>query len=159
MTGPPRYGANRCTAHSTRTGDQCKRPAILGGNVCPTHGGSAPQVKRAAAARIASIVDLFFDRITASLGGLTKAEIAELKSDPQGIKALTDAVIKMSEHRELLEGRAIKRSEVTVNEQSELDREIAALLDAMADRSEAPVASQSADGEMASSRSAGATTP
>jgi hypothetical protein len=44
--------ANRCTARSSRTGKRCAKAPIAGGTVCPTHGGRAPQVKAAAAARI-----------------------------------------------------------------------------------------------------------
>jgi hypothetical protein len=47
MGEPPR----RCTAHSTRTGEQCRHRPIVGGTVCATHGGKAPQVLRAAARR------------------------------------------------------------------------------------------------------------
>lgn len=47
----------RCTAKSARTGQPCKKYAILGGTVCDTHGGSAPQVKRAAAERLADLID------------------------------------------------------------------------------------------------------
>lgn len=43
----------RCTAHSSRTGDRCKAVVIPGGTVCRTHGGSTPQVRRAAQRRIA----------------------------------------------------------------------------------------------------------
>jgi hypothetical protein len=42
----------KCSAHSARTGKPCKRYAIAGGTVCPTHGGSAPQVKEAAMRRL-----------------------------------------------------------------------------------------------------------
>jgi hypothetical protein len=42
----------RCTAHSSRTSDRCKKASILGGSVCRTHGGSAPQVKRRAEERL-----------------------------------------------------------------------------------------------------------
>ena len=49
--------ARRCTAKANRTGRRCARAAIFGGTVCPTHGGSAPQVKRAAAERLAALVD------------------------------------------------------------------------------------------------------
>jgi hypothetical protein len=42
----------RCTAHSSRTGDPCKLWAIRGANVCNKHGGRAPRVKAAAAARV-----------------------------------------------------------------------------------------------------------
>jgi hypothetical protein len=43
----------RCTAKANRTGRRCRRAAISGGNVCPTHGGRAPAVKRRAAERVA----------------------------------------------------------------------------------------------------------
>ena len=45
----------RCTAKSGRTGHPCKRWAILGGSVCPTHGGSAPQVKASAMERLRAL--------------------------------------------------------------------------------------------------------
>lgn len=48
--------AQRCTA-KTSSGKPCKRWAIVGGNVCPTHGGSAPQVREAARRRILSTVE------------------------------------------------------------------------------------------------------
>ena len=42
--------ARRCKARN-RSGERCKRSAIKGGFVCASHGGRAPQVKRAAARR------------------------------------------------------------------------------------------------------------
>ena len=42
----------RCTAKSSRTGERCKKFAISGATVCGTHGGKAPQVRRAAAQRV-----------------------------------------------------------------------------------------------------------
>lgn len=42
----------RCKAKSHRSGEQCKKLAIRGGEVCQTHGGGAPQVKAAAAERV-----------------------------------------------------------------------------------------------------------
>jgi hypothetical protein len=42
--------STRCRA-TARTGEPCKRFAIAGGTVCPSHGGSAPQVKAAARKR------------------------------------------------------------------------------------------------------------
>lgn len=44
--------AQRCSARSKATGNQCRRHAILGGGVCVVHGGQAPQVKAAAARRV-----------------------------------------------------------------------------------------------------------
>lgn len=47
----------KCTAHSARTGLPCKRDAIAGGTVCPTHGGRAPQVKKKAQERLRELID------------------------------------------------------------------------------------------------------
>ncbi len=46
-----------CTAMRTDGVTPCKGQAIKGGNVCRTHGGSAPQVRDAAARRILALVD------------------------------------------------------------------------------------------------------
>ena len=57
-TGPPRV---KCSAHSSRTGKPCKQWAVRGATVCAAHGGRAPQVKAAAARRLAlgeAIVEL-----------------------------------------------------------------------------------------------------
>ena len=43
----------RCTAKSKRSGERCKRSAILGGTVCTSHGGRTPVVKAAAERRLA----------------------------------------------------------------------------------------------------------
>jgi hypothetical protein len=42
----------KCAAHSSRTGEPCQKWPIAGSNVCSTHGGSAPQVKRRAEERL-----------------------------------------------------------------------------------------------------------
>lgn len=41
----------RCTATSKRSGERCKRAAIVGGTVCAMHGGKAPAVAAAAEQR------------------------------------------------------------------------------------------------------------
>ena len=45
-----------CTARN-RSGNPCGRYPVPGTNVCPMHGGSAPQVKRKAALRLLELVD------------------------------------------------------------------------------------------------------
>ena len=45
-----------CTAR-WKNGEPCGSKAIRGGNVCRMHGGGAPQVKAAAAARLRAMVD------------------------------------------------------------------------------------------------------
>lgn len=47
--------AIKCQAH-TSSGRPCKAWAIVGGTVCRTHGGSAPQVREAARRRILGTV-------------------------------------------------------------------------------------------------------
>lgn len=47
----------RCTATSKQSQQRCKRSAILGGSVCFTHGGAAPQVQRKARERLLELVE------------------------------------------------------------------------------------------------------
>ncbi|MFN2444494.1 MAG: hypothetical protein ABR606_02710 [Vicinamibacterales bacterium] len=60
--GDPMDGAHpmddrrQCTA-ANRQGARCQRAPILGGTVCHYHGGAAPQVQKAAALRMAELVD------------------------------------------------------------------------------------------------------
>ncbi len=49
--------ALRCTAHGQKTGKPCPNPAISGMTVCWRHGGRAPQVRAAAALRLAMAAD------------------------------------------------------------------------------------------------------
>lgn len=46
----------RCRAHNNR-GEPCGLFPMHGGTVCSVHGGKAPQVRRAAAVRIAEALD------------------------------------------------------------------------------------------------------
>jgi hypothetical protein len=47
----------RWSAHSSRTGQPCKKAAITGMRVCRTHGQAAPQVREAARLRLALLAD------------------------------------------------------------------------------------------------------
>jgi hypothetical protein len=51
------YLMAKCKARSKQSGQRCRRDAIAGGTVCPTHGGSAPQVRASARLRLAALVD------------------------------------------------------------------------------------------------------
>jgi hypothetical protein len=56
----------RCTARLSNGSRQCERWAINGSNVCATHGGRAPQVKKSAKERLAELIE-------PALAGLNKA--------------------------------------------------------------------------------------
>ena len=52
-----RVGTHQCAAHSSRTGERCRRPSILGGTVCTSHGGSTKRAKQKAEERLRAMVD------------------------------------------------------------------------------------------------------
>jgi hypothetical protein len=54
---PEFQARRRCKAMKTNGKEPCGLWAIKGGTVCVRHGGSSPQVKRAAALRLLSMVD------------------------------------------------------------------------------------------------------
>jgi hypothetical protein len=49
--------SRRCKAHSSQTGQRCKKSAMLGQTVCRKHGGASPQAKKAARERLNDLVD------------------------------------------------------------------------------------------------------
>lgn len=53
LTRPIEAGPIRCSAIARRTGERCRKFPIRGANVCRSHGGAAPQVRRAAHRRLA----------------------------------------------------------------------------------------------------------
>ena len=61
-------GRLRCTATSRRSGARCRNRPRLGATVCRMHGGSAPQVRRTAELRLASMVDPALDSLAKILG-------------------------------------------------------------------------------------------
>jgi hypothetical protein len=72
---------SQCNAKSSRSGKRCRAPAIRGGSVCQAHGGSAPQVRHAAAARVAHLVD-------SAITGLEKA--LKSKNEAIALRAVQD---------------------------------------------------------------------
>ncbi|TWJ26154.1 hypothetical protein [Micromonospora endolithica] len=47
----------KCHAHSSQTGDPCRKAAVPGTGVCVSHGASAANVRKAAARRLLELVD------------------------------------------------------------------------------------------------------
>lgn len=60
-----------CSGHTSK-GKPCGRPPIHGGNVCPSHGGAAPQVRAKAEERVAE----------EKLGKAMRRELARLEVNP-----------------------------------------------------------------------------
>lgn len=106
-----------CAATAKATGNRCQRAPIAGATVCRVHGGAAPQVQRKAAERIAAARDSALDALTGLIAsGQVDARVA------------LDAVVKLTETHETLEGRVARREGMVVDERSQLDAEIAQLL-------------------------------
>jgi hypothetical protein len=77
--------SRRCTA-KTRTGNRCKKAAMLGATVCGTHGGRASQVKAAAARNVEQAAA---EKAVAKLG-------LPIESDP--LEALLDELHRTVGH-------------------------------------------------------------
>ena len=114
-----------CTA-TTRAGGRCSNPPIKGATVCRMHGGSAPQVQRKAAERIAEARDTALDAL-----------LRLIQSGDVDAKVALDAVVKLTETHETLEGRVSQR--VEVSNVSEVDRELERLADELRSRAGSPV--------------------
>ena len=93
------------------------------------HGGSAPQVQRKAAERIAEARDTALDAL-----------LKLIESGDVDAKVALDAVVKLTETHETLEGRVSQR--VEVSNVSEVDLELERLADELRSRagSTVPVA-------------------
>jgi hypothetical protein len=80
--------AVRCRGHR-RDGSACKRWSIRGGYVCPSHGGRAPQVRRAAERRLFEIAaHRTLDSWLCSPAGQETQDRAALAGDRPAIEAL-----------------------------------------------------------------------
>jgi hypothetical protein len=71
----------QCTAIAKATGQRCRKAPILGGSVCAKHGGSAGQVRRAAARRLETAA------VEAEVANLVAFDALEGVSDPLGVLA------------------------------------------------------------------------
>ena len=82
----------RCKAKSSRTGEHCKKPAMLGGVVCGTHGGRAPQVKAKAAQRVRDMLAeaLDPDQLMREIARIAYADMGELYDDAGNLLPVKD---------------------------------------------------------------------
>lgn len=116
-------GGKQCTAHN-RSGNQCGRKAIRGGNVCYMHGGNAPQVREKAIERVNRARDLFAEALIARV-----EEYGDF-IDPRILLAGTLELNKLSE---LLSGRATERTESKITK-SEFTQQVRAEFKMMIDQ-------------------------
>lgn len=96
-------GNVRCSAHSSRTGEPCRKWAVAGSNVCQTHGGSAPQVKAKARLRLLAASD----PVAAAL-----VKIALDKNQP--------AAARVQACKDILDRAGLKQPEVVEHRQTDL---------------------------------------
>lgn len=87
----------QCSAKRS-SGEPCKRQAISGGNVCATHGGSAPQVKKRAEERLAALVDPALAKLSkivrSKLNGNVQLQAARDILDRNGYKPKDVVVVE-----------------------------------------------------------------
>lgn len=105
-----------CTA-TTRAGTRCSNSPIKGATVCRMHGGAAPQVQAKAAERIAATRDTALEALRRLI------ETGDVDA-----KVALDAVVRLTETHETLEGRVARREGRVVDERTQLDRDIETLL-------------------------------
>lgn len=80
-----RNNAGRCKAHSSRTGQRCKRPHDPGTNVCGHHGARAPAVRRRARQRLEEASDRM-------ARALLKMAVDPSVADAVKLRAITEAL-------------------------------------------------------------------
>ena len=80
--------ARRCTAKSSWSKQRCKKAAILGGTVCHTHGGGAPQVKRKAKERLEDLIDP--DRALREAAKLAYSNIQDVLDEKGNVRPIQE---------------------------------------------------------------------
>lgn len=90
-----------CKARTKR--GACRKAPILGGTVCATHGGKAPQVKAKAAERLADLIDP--DRALRTAASLAYADITAIYDDNYKIKPLREWPLELRQAIKRIEPR------------------------------------------------------
>ena len=113
-----------CEATSKRSGAPCKRYARPGMRVCIIHGGGAPSSIEAAVQRLALARDMALEAFMERIG-----------EDEVDSAVMLQAVVKLGQQIELLEGRATSRSESYTEQRSyEVRARLEGALDQLAER-------------------------
>ncbi len=79
----------KCHAHSSRTGNPCKLPPMLGQKVCRKHGGAAPQCRAKAAKRL-ELAMITPDRVLLELARVAFSDVASFFNPDGTIKKPAD---------------------------------------------------------------------
>ena len=80
--------ARQCTANSSWSKKRCRKAAILGGTVCHTHGGGAPQVLKKAKERLEDLIDP--DRALREAAKLAYSNIQDLLDEKGNVRPIKD---------------------------------------------------------------------
>jgi phage terminase small subunit len=99
---PPKHEPRRCTGKNKK-GGPCGRPPILGGFVCPKHGGGLPRVKAKAAERLADLIDP--DRALRTAAALAYSDVTEIYDDQFKLKPLRDWPLSLRQAIKRIEPR------------------------------------------------------
>lgn len=113
----------QCKAKSKRSGDRCKRAAMIGKEVCMIHGGKSPRGMDSPHTKTGRYSKDAPARLNARyLAGLEDPGLCSLRDEIAMLDARTGELIRMAsisgEHQSLVDAREVIDSIFTINEDS-----------------------------------------
>lgn len=113
----------QCKAKSKRSGERCKRAAMIGRDVCAMHGGKSPRGMDSPHTKTGRYSKDAPARLNARyLAGLEDPELCSLRDEIAMLDARTGELFRMAsisgEHQSLVDAREVIDSIFTINEDS-----------------------------------------